>query len=194
MKTKICSKCKKIKKITEFCKDKRTSDSLYSACRKCHTLLYKEYQKKYIKKWYKNNKEYSLSQNSLWRKNNLEKFRETRRKKSREIRKTLRGNLDHRIGRMIWKGLKKNKNWNKWQDIVGYTLEDLKKHLENQFDDKMNWKKFLNGEIHIDHIIPKSWFIYKKQEDIGFKMCWDLNNLQPLWAKDNLIKSNKFVS
>lgn len=28
---------------------------------------------------------------------------------------------------------------------------------------------------------------------LEFKLCWSLNNLQPLWAGENLKKSNKIV-
>lgn len=34
--TKSCSKCKTEKPLSHFYKDKRTSDGLYSACKKCH--------------------------------------------------------------------------------------------------------------------------------------------------------------
>ena len=56
----------------------------------------------------------------------------------------------------------------------------------------MTWDNY--GEWHIDHIIPISYFDYSSYDDETFKICWDLNNLQPLWAKDNLIKSNKLIN
>lgn len=35
-------------------------------------------------------------------------------------------------------------------------------------------------------------FTYSSVNDKGFKKSWALNNLQPMWAKDNLKKHNKF--
>ena len=66
-------------------------------------------------------------------------------------------------------------------------------HLEKQFTDGMTWEKFLRGEIWMDHIKPISKFNYVSSEDIEFKECWSLNNLQPLWAKDNRRKYNKYM-
>jgi hypothetical protein len=77
--------------------------------------------------------------------------------------------------------------------LVGYNAEDLRKHLESKFTNGMNWNAFLRGEIHVDHLVPVSFFIYDKPEDQEFQYCWSLNNLQPLWAKDNWIKRNKLI-
>jgi hypothetical protein len=74
-------------------------------------------------------------------------------------------------------------------DIVGYSVHDLKKHLENKFEDGMSWDNY--GKWHIDHIIPASSFKYRSYEDIEFKECWSLENLQPLWALDNIKKGAK---
>jgi hypothetical protein len=52
----------------------------------------------------------------------------------------------------------------------------------------MSWDN--HGEWHIDHIIPASKF------DKTEKLCIinSLLNLQPLWAVDNLKKSNKLIN
>ena len=55
----------------------------------------------------------------------------------------------------------------------------------------MTWKAFRNGDIHIDHIKPQSLFNLQDINDV--KKCWSLSNLQPLWAADNLAKSNFYV-
>ena len=55
----------------------------------------------------------------------------------------------------------------------------------------MSWDNY--GEWHIDHILPDSSFYYVSTEDDEFKKCWALSNLQPLWAIDNLKKSNKII-
>jgi len=45
-----------------------------------------------------------------------------------------------------------------------------------------------SGEIHIDHIKPKCSFFYKSMDSQEFKDCWSLDNLQPLFAIDNMRK------
>jgi len=84
----------------------------------------------------------------------------------------------------------KNKNKAKTFDIVGYSVKDLKQHLESKFQDGMSWDNY--GLWHIDHIKPASLFKYNYYTDPEFLDCWNLNNLQPLWAKDNILKSNKY--
>lgn len=74
----------------------------------------------------------------------------------------------------------------KWFELLGYNADDLKKHLERRFKDGMSWDNY--GEWHIDHIIPVSAHNFQSTDDVDFKKCWALKNLQPLWAKDNLRK------
>ena len=75
--------------------------------------------------------------------------------------------------------------------MLGFTLEQLKTHLESRFTRGMTWGKFIKGQIHIDHKIPIAVFNFTSSDHIDFKKCWNLNNLQPLWAKDNYIKKDK---
>lgn len=73
------------------------------------------------------------------------------------------------------------------QKLVGCTLIELKQHLESQFTIGMSWQN--QGAWHIDHIIPCSSFDLTKPSEQ--KKCFHYTNLQPLWAYDNLSKSNK---
>ena len=95
-------------------------------------------------------------------------------------------NLDYAVRQSVLK----NQN-TKYLDILGYTQLELKNHLEKHFTEDMTWQAFRNGDIHIDHIKPQSLFNLKDINDV--KKCWSLNNLQPLWAVDNLAKSNFYV-
>jgi hypothetical protein len=79
-----------------------------------------------------------------------------------------------------------------WESLVSYNLNDLVKHLEKQFDDKMNWENY-GSYWHIDHIKPKSLFKYVYPEDEDFKKCWSLENLQPLEKIANMRKKNNFI-
>lgn len=105
----------------------------------------------------------------------------------RQIRKKME-KYPH-IGDMLRTDIKKNSD--RLYDLLGYTAKDLKEHLEKYFSEGMTWEKFNRGEIHIDHIIPKSHFNLKNKDDI--KICWALWNLQPLWAEDNIKKNNKII-
>jgi hypothetical protein len=51
----------------------------------------------------------------------------------------------------------------------------------------MNWEN--QGEWHIDHILPCASFDLTKEEEQ--RKCFHYTNLQPLWAKDNMIKGSK---
>lgn len=72
-------------------------------------------------------------------------------------------------------------------DIIGCTWEELKIHLESQFADGMSWDN--RDKWHIDHIVPLS--IAEKESD--FEYLAHYSNLQPLWAEDNLKKSNNIL-
>jgi hypothetical protein len=81
-----------------------------------------------------------------------------------------------------------------------YSIEELKEHLEKQFEPWMNWNNQgkYNSKIwddndpttwkwQLDHIIPHSTFKYTSMQDQEFKDCWALSNLRPYSAKQNLL-------
>ena len=72
-----------------------------------------------------------------------------------------------------------------------YTVEQLREHLKRSFLPGMSWDNY--GQWHVDHIVPDSWFTYSSVNDEGFKKSWALDNLQPLWAKDNLSNGNRYT-
>lgn len=90
--------------------------------------------------------------------------------------------------KLINRGLTKN---NKTFNSLGYSPEELIKHLESKFQPGMTWDNY--GPVwHIDHITPDSWFTYSSMYEQGFKDSWSLNNLQPLWAGPNHSKGNRY--
>lgn len=76
-----------------------------------------------------------------------------------------------------------------WEQLVGYTLAELKAHIERQFLRGMTWDNY--GEWHVDHIVPISAFHWRSPDDDDFRPCWALANLRPTWALDNLRKKDK---
>jgi hypothetical protein len=70
--------------------------------------------------------------------------------------------------------------------ILGYNCIDLRRHLEDSFVDGMSWDNY--GEWHIDHIVPIKVLLDYGVTDVAF--INGLDNLQPLWAEDNLKKGD----
>lgn len=72
--------------------------------------------------------------------------------------------------------------------MLGYTKEELMEDIEIKFINEMSWSN--HGEWHIDHIKPVSSFV--KEGITDPKVINALDNLQPLWAEDNLRKGSKY--
>jgi len=150
-----------------------------------------EKAKKTAREYRKNNIEKIRERNKQWMKNNPIKHKKNQRKYKRKMSKIPSYRINRSISIGIWTSLKGNKNGMHWETTVGYTLEELIAHLEAQFEDWMNWDNY--GEWHIDHIKPVSLFNFTSVDDKEFKECWALENLQPLEAMENIIKSNNYT-
>lgn len=190
---KRCTKCGAFQSLAEYTKIKidRNSNGFSSHCKTCKSVAHKQ--------WRKANPVKTKNLRAATYRRNIDAAKRYQ-KKTRSIRnaaeKARRGNdpsfaLKCRIRVLMYASLRHTKNGRKWQKLVGYSIDDLRRHLEKQFKKDMSWDRFLAGEIHIDHIIPISVFNFEKPEDEDFKKCWALKNLQPLWSKDNITKSNK---
>jgi len=168
--------------------------------RKNNSEKIKKYAKKYrqnntekirksVKEWQKNNPNKVREKTMRWRKNNPDKIRAIERKNSRKKRLILNNRLNNRISTSIRRSLKENRKNNYWEALVNFTLQDLIIHLEKQFKEGMSWDNY--GKWHIDHKKPLASFSFNSYEGKEFKECWSLENLQPLWAEENIRKSNK---
>jgi len=171
-KTKICSRCRKRKRLDKFCYDKKSKDGKQSQCKACKNEQVKAY--------------YATPQGSArkWSTMNPDKER------ARSIRRYRENKVSWNIARMIRKSLGCDKGGMMWETVVGFTLEELREHLETRFKPGMTWDNY--GEWHIDHVRPVSSFEIDSVHCDAFRECWSLANLQPLWACENLSKGNRF--
>jgi hypothetical protein len=71
---------------------------------------------------------------------------------------------------------------------LGCSIAELKSYLETKWQTGMNWENY--GKWHIDHIKPLSMFDLTDAEQ--FKQACHYTNLQPLWAEDNIRKSDNY--
>lgn len=147
-----------------------------------------DYYKEKTKLWKKDNPEKHREQVYRWARKNKEKVKEIRRKHNLKRRSTSHGTIDHRMEVSIRKSLFQNKNGKKWQELVGYSINDLKIELGLE-ENNINILRFND----IDHRIPKSLFIYTNENDVEFKLCWNKTNLILKNKKENYIKHNYFA-
>jgi len=145
------------------------------------------------------NKEYGISHKKeiSEKKKKYCRMENVKRRRNEYARGKWRNNIKYKLSQslstLVQKALKGNKNGRHWEDLVGFTLREFKKHLESRFKKGMTWDNYGRNGWHIDHIVPISLFNYTNSEDVDFKRCWSLSNLQPLWAKENLSKGKKLL-
>lgn len=183
---KVCVKIiqKKYKETDEFKeKDKEYQKKRYEEKREEILELKKEYHIENREKILKNKKEYRDKNNNeifkKWRENNLEIMaihQAKYRKKYPHIiawRSVLHSTLK-RLGT-----IKESHTI----DMLGYSAIELKEHIEKQFVEGMTWEN--HGKWHVDHKNAVANF----SSDDDIRVVCALENLQPLWAFDNLSKN-----
>ena len=193
---KICGKCKTDKTLDNFNNSSTSWDSLRWTCKNCLKLYRanentkknkKNYNKKY---WIKMDKEKERERQRIYRKNNREKIKEKRKiydkKYNNKNKNNPRFKLIRHYRNELYKFVKKGKSS---ENYVGCDLNFLKKHLENQFDENMNWNNY-GSYWNIDHIIPCSSFDMENNFDIN--SCFNYRNLQPMECELNSSKNNKY--
>jgi hypothetical protein len=70
------------------------------------------------------------------------------------------------------------------------SIEEFKLYMESQFQFGMTWDNYGHKTWHIDHVRPLSSFDLLDPKQL--KAACNYKNLQPLWAKDNLMKGGKW--
>ena len=167
---------------------KRIRDNKYSLLHRKEAIIkssewnkkHKEYRKKYLKKYYQETKELQRESKRIYgKKYNLLKW-------NTDINYKLTKILRSRIRSC----LKNNKKGGSAVKNLGCTLDELKNHIEKQFKEGMNWQNWNHKTWHLDHIKPLSLFNLSDRKQ--FLEACHYTNLQPMWAKDNLIKHNHY--
>jgi hypothetical protein len=163
----------------------------------------KEYHASHKTEISKRKKKYRIDNNDILiekRKANREIINERDRKKKAT---NPAYKLRKHISTVIYQALKKigaSKKGNSILPFLPYSFQELKNHLERQFEPWMTWSNWglynpanwddnnsFTWTWHIDHIIPQSVLPYMSMNDDNFKKCWALDNLRPLSAKQNII-------
>lgn len=197
---KICTKCDIDKLEDEYYKNKSSKDGHMLACKECINgyqksdkgkEVSKRTRRKNIDRIRKCDAEYrrteagkaSVRKTRKKRKENGKTNEYTREKRRNDINLRLSNNLRLRI----WKALNGVNKSDHTIKLLGCSIDEFVVHISNLFMNGMTWDNY--GELwHIDHDIPCDYFdlsITKNQQ-----ICFNHLNMQPMWSKDNISKSN----
>jgi hypothetical protein len=204
---KTCAKCKETKDYKSFCKAKNRPDGYYNYCRECKSKDDKRHYCPIKTKEYKlQNKEKNKANWVKWRSMNREELNKRKleyyhlnkkeinkkafiRTKARlkvdnlfRFKTRVRGLVRDSFRRSFNNRFRKSKQT---EDILCCTVGFFTEYISSKFSEGMSFENY--GKWHLDHIIPLS--TANNEEDVIRLNHY--TNIQPLWAKDNLRKSNK---
>ena len=195
-------------KVTEYHKNYYINNK--EKLKERHRIYFKNNKEKIIeqqKKYREDNKEKVTEYHKNYHINNREKIKnkvriwyEKNKERSLEMNRRYIYNRYHadpnfkltiNLRNRFYKELREHLSTKKESSLVlvGCSIKKLKQYLESKFEEGMTWDNWSKYGWHIDHIIPCSSFDLTKEEEQ--KKCFHYTNLQPLWAKDNMEKSNK---
>jgi hypothetical protein len=200
---KRCHRCGEIKPAADFHRDPARADGRRPYCKACvkpYSAAYAQRPevKERSREWDRANPERVRAASARWRAKNPQttpkpltpEQRERRLQNQRRRRGAHGARVTVNTGNAIRKALNGRKAGRRWEALVGYTLADLIAHLEALFVDGMTWANY--GEWHIDHVRPIASFEITSVDCDDFRACWELANLQPLWAADNIAKGARY--
>lgn len=202
--TKTCSNCHACKPVALFRKK-------HNQCKACIAAYYRKYRQ--------NNKEKLAAKDRKYRQENKEKItankREYRQENKEEIaayqreyrqehredrnardRKRRKNDpvyaITKRLRSRMWEAVKAaglDKKCDSSSELLGISYQGLKEWLEAQFTEGMTWEN--RSDWHVDHRVPCDAFDMTVEENQ--RICFWYKNLQPLWATQNIQKSNTYT-
>ena len=176
--------CKECRRLTEYLPNR---DALIKK-RKEYYVQNKERISETVKAYRIKNIDWYQEYNRHYYEANKEKIKEgSKRSLYRRIESDHGFKVFQRLRKRMYEAVKGHVKSARTQELIGCSVESLRNHLESKFQTGMTWENY--GEWHVDHIIPCSSFDFTNKSE-QFK-CFNYKNLQPLWATENIRKSNK---
>jgi hypothetical protein len=170
---------------------------------KSHTKLYRELNPEETKirnkKYYENNKNTILKRSKDYYSFNKEYdkvYNKINKKKRNDYKSSYRKNniqykLSSNLRSRLKSAIKCNYKSGSAVKDLGCSIDELKTYLESKFSPGMTWDNWSLDGWHIDHIKPLASFDLTDRKQL-LEAC-HYTNLQPLWASDNLTKSDKII-
>jgi hypothetical protein len=189
---KTCGDCKSQKFIVDFTKDLRRKDGLNRLCKSCCSNRRRSHYEKNRDKEIQMAKEYQSNhkeeiryrESKRWRGRKEYMFKYVKKRRAMDPLFRIAANLRCAIGKQC-NMIKHKKDFSSTKSL-GCTMAEFKQYIEARFTEGMSWDNY--GLWEIDHINPLS--LAKTVENL--KSMNHYTNLQPLWEKDNQLKSNNY--
>ena len=157
---------------------------------------------------YQKNKEKVKARSKIWKDNNKEKARQVADKNHKDRMKNDPGYRLLKIcGGLVGNMLRSSgssKNGKSSKYYFPFNKEELKASIQNKFQSWMTWdnqgiyrlKTWIDNDIlsylwNLDHWIPQNLLPYSSMEDKNFRIAWDLANLRPISAKQNILENHR---
>jgi hypothetical protein len=179
--SKTCTQCGIEKAFGEFHRHPKFKDGRKSKCKSCVSINFKNYYarkgenlREYSRTYYMANKDKVMKRNSAY----------YMARKHSDIQFRLACNLRSRLSKALSQNTKVSSIAH-----LGCSMQELRFHIEHQFVNGMTWDNY--GKWHVDHIFPLSKVDLTNENEL--KRVVHFSNLQPLWRKDNQMKSNKEI-
>ncbi len=122
-----------------------------------------------------------------YQQNNREKIRAGQRLRMKDPHRRIRQTLNVRI----WRAINKRKFGIRTMEMLGCSMNDFILYIESKFQVGMTWENY-GSAWHVDHIMPCAIFDLTKPEHQ--RRCFHFSNLQPLFAVDNIRKSDTITT
>lgn len=210
---KRCNRCMRTQPLDFFRLSRRMADGRLNQCHSCELAyararreanpeakreMYRQWAAKNVDRlraagarYREKNGERAKARIAAWHEANPDRSKEITKRRNANRRVTIAGQLRDRITKSLHRCLRQSKNHAKTESLVGWTIADLRAHLERQFTKGMGWHNM--GEWHIDHIVPVSAFTISTPDDPDVRRAWALANLRPIWAQENMNKNAKRI-
>jgi hypothetical protein len=195
-----CKGCKEWLPISKFHKC-NSGNGFRCYCAKCRKQR-EPYNPEYFLIWRKNNLERKTQSDRIWRNNNRERiklhkkspeYKIIKRKSDANYYQKIKSENNslfeaRKLRSMLSESIRKNRD--NLMSKFGYSLSELKSHLQSLFDNKMSWDNYGRGGWNIDHIKPLIYFDLTDPEIV--KEAFKLSNIQPLYESDNSSKGTLY--
>jgi hypothetical protein len=193
---KRCCRCAELRPVDLYYRRRGSPDGLQPICKPCdqqREIQRREYHRLYAQTEARR----AVRQTSIFRErqNALQRTESHRDYKREYLRTKRQRDENYRLGQNLRSSLRRILRGDRGfgpvsARLLGCSLAELRAHIEARFQPGMTWDN--HGDWHVDHIVPLSDFDLR-DETQRLAGC-NYHNLQPLWARDNILKGRRMVN